>query len=215
MSGPRVIAIDGAAGAGKSTLARALARELGLPYVNTGLMYRALAAVALRERVDLDDGDALAGLTLELRFRLTPGPTVELEVEGWTEEALTRPEVEAHVSQAARHPRVRELMRGLQRGFGESGGAVMEGRDIGTAVFPDAAVKIFLTADQREREVRRAEQRDLPEDVLGPSLRARDSRDSEVNPLFPAPDAAVIDTTDMGPEETLARALAVVRGRMR
>jgi cytidylate kinase len=211
---PRVVAIDGAAGSGKSTLARALARELGLAYVNTGLMYRALTAAALRMEVDLDDGDALANLIARLSFTLTGGSTPELEVEGWSEAAMTAGTVEGQVSRVARHPHVRELMRALQRDFGERSGAVMEGRDIGSVVFPDAPVKIFLEADPTAREARRADERAGSETEVATALHARDARDAAVSPFVPAPDAIVIDTTDLDPERTLARALAIVRERL-
>jgi cytidylate kinase len=210
----RVVAIDGAAGSGKSTLARALARELGLAYVNTGLMYRALTAAALRMDVDLDDGDALANLISRLSFTLTDGPTPELEVEGWSESALTVATVEGQVSRVARHPQVRELMRALQRGLGERWGAVMEGRDIGSVVFPDAQVKIFLEADPTAREARRVDERAGSDAEVATALHARDARDAAVNPFVPATDAIVIDTTDLDPARTLARALAIVRERL-
>jgi CMP/dCMP kinase len=210
---PRVVAIDGAAGSGKSTLARALAGELGLAYVNTGMMYRALTAAALERHVDLDDGEALARLIGSLRFTLSEGSTPELEVEGWSDEELTAPKVEGQVSRAARHPRVRELMRALQRSFGEEQGAVMEGRDIGTVVFPDAAVKIYLRADSTAREARRVDEREGSEAEVARALHARDARDAAVNPFVPAADAIEIDTTSLTPEETLARALAIVRER--
>jgi cytidylate kinase len=209
-----VVTIDGAAGSGKSTLARALAQELGLPYVNTGLMYRALTAVALRMDVDLDDGDALANLISRLSFMLTRGPTPEVQVEGWSEVELTARAVERQVSRAARHPQVRELMRALQRAFGERSGAVMEGRDIGTVVFPDAPVKIFLEADPSAREARRVDERTGDETEVATALHARDARDATVNPFVPAADAIVIDTTDLDPDRTLARALTIVRERL-
>jgi cytidylate kinase len=211
---PRVVAIDGAAGSGKSTLARALARELGLPYVNTGMMYRALTAAALRAGLDLDDGDALADLIARLSFTLTGGPPPELEVEGWSELTLTAPDVEGQVSRAARHPQVREIMRALQRDFGERSGAVMEGRDIGSVVFPDAPVKIFLKADPTAREARRADEREEGDAEVAKALHARDARDAAVNPFVPAADAIVIDTTDLAPDRTLARALAIARGHL-
>jgi cytidylate kinase len=209
-----VVAIDGAAGSGKSTLARALAQELGLAYVNTGMMYRALTSAALRDGVDLDDGEALARLTSRLSFTLTAGTVPELEVEGWSDAELTTPSVEGQVSRAARHPQVRELMRALQRDFGERAGAVMEGRDIGSVVFPDAPVKIFLTAHATAREARRVDERAGSDAEVAKALRARDARDADVNPLVPAADAIVIDTTDLAPDRTLARALAIVRERL-
>lgn len=207
------MAIDGPAGSGKSTLARALARELRLPYVNTGMMYRALTVAALERRVDLDDGDALVRLIGSLRFTFSEGPAPELEVEGWSPEALTAPSIEGQVSRAARHPEVREVMRALQRSLGEHTGAVMEGRDIGTVVFPDAPVKIYLSADSTAREARRVEEREGSDADVARQLHARDARDAVVNPFVPAADAVVIDTTSLTPEQTLARALAIVGER--
>jgi cytidylate kinase len=211
MSAPRVVAIDGAAGSGKSTLARLLARELELPYVNTGLMYRALTRAALDLEVDLDDEDALAELTRGLRVRLTRGAHPELEVEGYRLEDLHTDVVDAAVSRAARHPKVRELMRRAQRELGGDG-AVMEGRDIGTVVYPDAPVKLFLLANPIERVARRSEERRGAN--VAEELRARDERDARVNPLEPAPDAVAIDTTGATPEATLEAALQIVRSRL-
>jgi len=211
MSAPRVVAIDGAAGSGKSTLARLLARTLELPYVNTGVMYRALTRAALDLDVDLDDEDALAELTRALRVRLTQGPHPELEVEGFRPEDLHTDEVDAAVSRASRHPKVRELMRRAQRALGGDG-AVMEGRDIGTVVYPDAPVKLFLFANPIERVARRSEER--RGENVAEELHARDERDARVNPLEPAPDAVTIDTTGATPEATLEAALQIVRSRL-
>jgi CMP/dCMP kinase len=209
---PRIIAIDGAAGSGKSTLARSLARALALPYVNTGLMYRALTRAALDHHVDLDDGEALAALTRGLKARLTSGPQPELEVEGYPQEVLVTDEIDAAVSRASRHPQVRSLMREAQRALGVRG-AVMEGRDIGTVVFPEADVKLFLHADPERREARRADERDAAGGDVGRDLRARDAEDSRVNPLHPAADAIPIDTTHATPTATLESALAIVRAK--
>ena len=214
MSPPRVVAIDGAAGSGKSTLARALAEVLGFSYVNTGLMYRALTASALREGLDLDDEDALVAAIAGMRFTLRDGHPAELEVEGWSMPMLTAPEVEGQVSRAARHPGVRRLMRNLQRDLGLLGDTVMEGRDIGTVVFPDAPVKIFLMAEPRERAARRLAERGADPGVET-ELHRRDERDAKVNPLEPAPDAVAIDTTGLSTRETFARALELVRDRLR
>ncbi len=211
MSALRVIAIDGAAGVGKSTLARGLARVLGLRYLNTGTMYRALTLAALNGGVDLDDGDALAELMPRLRFELSSGPSPELEVDGTQPDPeLESERVEAAVSRVARHPRVRELMRQVQRRLGAPD-AVVEGRDIGTVVFPDALVKLFLTADRRERIERRAEERASNDPELGRSLQARDELDERVNPFEPAPGAVVIDTGGRTVTETLEVALGVIR----
>jgi CMP/dCMP kinase len=216
---PRVVAIDGAAGSGKSTLARLLARELGLPYVNTGAMYRALTRAARREEVDVEDEASLVRLTDTLDFTLSPeGPTDEPQREPrelWIDGAppsaeLESADVEAHVSAVARHPAVRAVMRAAQRALGEEG-AVMEGRDIGTAVFPDAPVKVFLIAEPQERAGRRVEERGS-EEVAG-ALHERDRRDARVNPLVPAEDAAVIDTSDLDVDATVRAALAVVAER--
>lgn len=216
---PRLIAIDGAAGSGKSTLARLLATTLGLPYVNTGAMYRALTLAALREEVDVEDEDSLVRLMETLDFTLSsPGRPEETQPdprELWIDGAppsdeLESAEVEANVSAVARHPAVRAAMRAAQRVLGE-GGAVMEGRDIGTAVFPDAPVKLFLDAAPQERAGRRVEERGS-EEVAG-ALHERDRRDARVNPLVPAQDAVVIDTSDLDVDGTLRVALAGVAER--
>ena len=154
-----VIAIDGAAGSGKSTLARGLAETLGLPYVNTGIMYRALTLAALDAGLDPDDGPSLAGLMSRLRFGLSNGDPPEIEVEGSpASQALESERVEAEVSHVARHPQVRALMREVSVRAGTPR-AVVEGRDIGTVVFPDAPLKFFLIAGPGTRRARRAEQR--------------------------------------------------------
>jgi cytidylate kinase len=210
-----VIAIDGAAGSGKSTLARGLAEALGLPYVNTGIMYRALTLAALDEGVDPDDGSALARLMSRLRFGLSTGVPAEIEVEGSAPAAaLLSDRVEGEVSHVARHPEVRALMREGQRALGLPG-AVVEGRDIGSVVFPDAPVKLFLTAEPDKRGERRAEQRGAadPEEVEEALLR-RDTRDARVNPFEPAADAIVLDTSERTVDDTLRDAIAIVRDRM-
>ncbi len=208
---PRVVAIDGAAGSGKSTLARPLAVRLRLPYVNTGSMYRALTLEARRREVDVEDAEALTVLVGTLHFTVSPREPREL----WIDGAPPRPDlesadVEAHVSTVAKHPQVRAPMRAVQRSLGE-GGAVMEGRDIGSAVFPDAPVKLYLVAEPGERAVRRAEQR--IEDGVAGALHERDRRDARVNPFVPAEDAVVLDTSQLDIEETLEAALAVVAER--
>ena len=207
----RVVAIDGAAGSGKSTLARRLSRTLELPYINTGSMYRALTRAARREEVDVEDGATLVDLMETLRFTLSPGPTGELLIDGAPPSAdLETSEVESSVSAVAAHPAVRSAMRAAQRSLGE-GGAVMEGRDIGTVVFSDAPVKLFLVAEPVERAGRRVEERGA-DDVAG-ALHERDRRDARVNPLVPAQDAIVIDTSDLDVEATLRTALAAVAER--
>ena len=214
MSPPRVIAIDGAAGSGKSTLARSLARTLALPYVNTGLMYRALAAAAVRESVSPDDDSGLLELTRGLRFILRVAPPGELEVEGYEIDELSSVEVESTVSVVASHPVVRAHMRREQRELGDAHGAVMEGRDIASVVFADATVKLYLHAPAHLRAERRAGERTSPSvDEVATALVARDERDALTNPHEPARGAVVLDTSDLDPAQTLATALAVVRER--
>lgn len=211
---PRVVAIDGAAGSGKSTLARGLADVLHLPYVNTGLMYRALAAAALREGVSADDGPALVALTLTLRFIVRVDPPGELQVEGFDEAELTSLDVESTVSKVAGHPSVRALMRREQRALGERHGAVMEGRDIASVVFADAPVKLYLVASPVLRAERRASQRGTSpaRDVAG-ALEGRDRLDARTTPHEPTPDAVVLDTSALNRGETLAAALGAIRDR--
>jgi GTP-binding protein len=197
-----VIAIDGPAGAGKSTLARALAQAVDLPYVNTGLMYRAVALLALERGIEPSDPEGLAGLARELRFALGGGRQLTIDGSEPSPE-LRSPEVEAIVSEVAAHPEVREVLRAEQRSLG-SGGSVMEGRDIGSMVFPDADVKIFLSATQRERAGRRERER-------GGEIARRDALDARTNPLTPGRGAHVIDTTGLTEDAVLARALAIVQ----
>jgi len=207
-----VVAIDGSSGAGKSTLARALAARLALPYVNTGLMYRAVAAQALRDGVDADDADALGRIAEGLRCRLTSTAPPALEVEGWPDAELFTLEVESVVSAVARHPQVRAALRRAQRALGGPG-AVVEGRDIGSVVFPDALVKIMLVAAPEIRVDRRAEERGSEAAATRDAVLERDRRDARTTPPDAAPDAVVIDTTDRDEAETLAAALAVVAER--
>jgi cytidylate kinase len=212
---PEVIAIDGAAGSGKSTLARGLAETLGLPYVNTGIMYRALTLAALDAGLDPDDGPSLAGLMSRLRFGLSNGDPPEIEVEGSpASQALESERVEAEVSHVARHPQVRALMRDGQRALGMPR-AVVEGRDIGTVVFPDAPLKFFLIAEPGTRVARRASQRGAADQAdVEEALRRRDARDARVNPFEPAPDAIVLDTSEWTVGDTLDVAIEIVRDRM-
>jgi CMP/dCMP kinase len=208
----RVIAIDGAAGSGKSTLGRGLGVALGLPYVNTGSMYRALTLAALEAGVGLDDEVALADLMRTLRFTLSGGHASELWIESSPPSAaLMSADVDAVVSTVARHPQVRALMRDEQRRLA-AGGAVMEGRDIASVVFPQAPVKIYLVADPAVRAERRSAEREGLQ--AAEALRARDEIDAGVNPFEPQPDAVVIDTTSLDVEATLATALRLARERM-
>jgi len=209
---PRVIvAVDGAAGSGKSTLARGLARCLGVAYVNTGLMYRALAAASIGSNVDPDDAQRLFDLAQRLRFTLRGEYPPELQVEGYVAADLTSQDVESRVSLVSRHPVVRTVMRDEQRALGADG-AVMEGRDIATVVFPDAPLKLFLRADPDRRVDRRADERGADDaDAVGKALQQRDERDARTNPLAPAPGAIVIDTTNRSIEQTLDAALEAAR----
>jgi cytidylate kinase len=210
---PRIVAIDGPAGSGKSTLARGLARELGLPYVNTGLMYRALTLAALRVRVPIEDEAAVVGLADGLRFNLGGPAPGELKVEGLDEADLVSLDVETSVPVVARHPSVRRWMREEQRRIGRNEGAVMEGRDIGSVVFPDAPVKLYLEAHPQARASRRVGERATEEARVAEALHRRDAMDARTNPFEPSPDASVIDTSELTIEQTLERALAIVKAQ--
>ena len=208
---PTIVAIDGAAGSGKSTLARQLAEMLDLPYVNTGSMYRALTLDALRRGIDVEDDESLRSLAETLRFTLSPGTRGELLIDDeLPSDDLEGLDVEANVSAVARHPGVREVLRARQRALGERG-AVMEGRDIGSVVFPDAVVKIYLVAEAGERAGRRAEDRGAS--AAAGALHVRDERDARVNPFVPPPDAVVLDTSELDEEETVRAALDAIRER--
>ena len=210
-----VVAIDGPAGAGKSTLARGLAQELGVPYVNTGLMYRSVASVALREGVDPADEEALRGIAAALEFALDESSTPVLTINGKRPGVeLTTAEVEAVVSAVARHAEVRAVLRAAQRALGAAG-SVMEGRDIGTVVFPDADVKVFLRAEPDERISRREAERGDPDEALGEALERRDALDAKTNPLVPAPDAHLVDTTGLARDEVLRQVLELVEAARR
>ena len=209
-----VIAIDGAAGSGKSTLAHRLAAELGLPYVNTGLMYRALALRAHREGVSPENAPVLERLARGMRFDLDSSVRPpELRIDGEPPDpALTSAEVESSVSAVSRHLEVREVFRREQRRLAVDG-AVMEGRDIGSVVAPDADLKLFLRARPDERVGRRALERDKDPEHVARALGARDRQDARTNPFVPAPDAVVLDTTELSPAEVTDKALALVRDR--
>lgn len=207
-----IIAIDGPAGSGKSTLARRLAEALGLPYLNTGSMYRALAARALVRGVSPEDEGALLDLLSTMSFDIDGAPIPSLRIDG-TEpgEELVGTPVEAAVSTVARHPAVRHAMRDLQRGLGAPG-AVVEGRDIGSVVFPGADVKLFLVADEDARRARRRRERG-GDDAVAEALTDRDRRDARVNAPVPPAGAVVLDTAALDAEQTFAAALEAVRER--
>lgn len=218
-----MIAIDGPAGAGKSTVARQVAERLGYMYVDTGAMYRAMALAMLRARVPLEDPAAVERCAAEVPFEVdvSSGITrVFLQGEDVTGQIRT-PEVSRIVSAVAAVPGVRRRLVKLQRRLAERGGIVMDGRDIGTVVLPGADVKIFLTASLEERARRRwrewwqAGRTDDMEDVRR-SLEERDRLDSarDESPLRVAPDAVVIDTTGESIERVVARILRICRGRL-
>jgi cytidylate kinase len=201
-----VIAIDGPAGSGKSTLAARLAARFGNPYVNTGLMYRALALRSISRGVEPDDGPGLTRLAADLSFDLGTGPHPRLRIDGAEPaDALLSPGVEEVVSRVAGHPEVRRLMRRAQRRLGADG-CVMEGRDIGTVVFPDADVKFFLSAPASVRAARREDERGA-----GGAVAPRDAVDSRTNPLAPAPDATLLDTSTLSRDQVFEEAAAIVQ----
>jgi len=211
-----VVAIDGPSGAGKSTAGRAVADRLGYVFLDTGAMYRALALAALREGIPLDDAPSLAALAGRVRLDLQPGGAVILDGEDVTS-ALRTQEVGAAASRVSVHPSVRRHMVARQREMGQAGGVVMDGRDIGTAVFPDADVKFYVDAHPRQRAMRRHEelaQRGLPSDLdtIEREIRERDHADSTraESPLTRAADAIHLDTTARGLSEVVRRMLAAV-----
>ena len=222
MSGAKklIIAIDGPAGVGKSTVASLVARKLGYVNIESGAMYRALALKAIRNDVSFDDWPALARLARKSRIELQPardGNRVLLDGEN-VSGRIREPDVTEAASRVSVHPQVREWMVARQREMGEGGGVVMEGRDIGTKVFPDADVKIFLEAEPAVRSERRLKQHAAPEKARGAvleELKERDRRDRTrvASPLEPAPDAVVLDTTHLGLEEVLKRVFRLLEER--
>jgi cytidylate kinase len=206
-----IVAIDGPAGAGKSTVARTLAERLGFRYLDTGAMYRALTWLALEHGVDLDDADALAKLARAHPVSFEQGQHVLIDDRDLTSE-IREPRIDQVVSSVARHPEVREVMRERQRELGHAGNVVIEGRDIGTVVAPDAEVKVYLNADEAERARRRiAERPGLAADALATDLRLRDERDAAQ--MRAAPDAEQIDTTSLSIDDVVARIEDLVRAR--
>ncbi|HET9723489.1 MAG TPA: (d)CMP kinase [Actinomycetota bacterium] len=210
---PTVVTIDGPAGSGKSTLARRLALELDLPYVNTGLMYRAVSLEAVRLGVDPSDAETLTRIAAALRFDLDLGlRPPELRIEGAPPDPeLSSPEVERIVSQVSAHPALRSVLRDRQRRLGSSG-AVMEGRDIGSVVFPDATVRVVLEAGASERAARRALERDARPPEVSTAIAERDAQDERNVP--PVEADLEVDSTHLGPDEVHAIVLAEVRRRV-
>jgi cytidylate kinase len=204
-----IVAIDGPAGAGKSTVARRLAERLDFRYLDTGAMYRALTWLALERGADLDDGAALTELARANPISFEDEQRVMIDGQDVSTE-IREPRIDRVVSSVARHPSVREVMRVRQRELGESGDVVIEGRDIGTMVAPAAEVKIYLVADERERARRRvAERPGLAADALATDLRSRDERDAAQ--MRPAEDAEEIDTTELSIDDVVTRIEELVR----
>lgn len=217
------IAMDGPAGAGKSTLARRLARELGYLYLDSGAMYRSVGLVAAERGIDLDDAEACAEIGRDMVFDF-PWIDGELHViaDGRDVSGLIRTgEAGRRASVVSQHPPVREVLVATQRAMGSRGGVVMEGRDIGTVVLPDAELKVFLTASARVRGRRRFEQlraagQDVTLEQVIDSVEERDLRDSTrpIAPLKPAEDAVVLDSSEMTIERVHKTLLKLVRVRV-
>lgn len=224
-----IIAIDGPAGSGKSTIAREVAQRFGFTKLDTGAMYRAVTLSALERAVDLDNEDAIDELarTIQITFPAGSGENVRIAVDGTdVSEVIRTPRIDANVSKVAAYPGVRAAMLTPQRAFAEGRDVVAEGRDIGTVVFPAAEIKVFLTADPRERARRRVLQRHEGEEFAAEALEAeiaetlaaierRDDLDSHraAAPLVAAPDAVAIDSTAYTIDEVVARIAELIAER--
>ena len=219
VSKPLIVAIDGPSGAGKGTVAKAVAARLGYRHIDTGAMYRALAWKALHDGVDLADEAAVAALGERATFDVEAG---RIGIDGHDVAAAIRtPEMDKASATLARHPAVRHALVARQRSYGEGGGVVMEGRDIGTVVFPGADAKIYLDASPEERARRRAadpahtSSKSAQLSEVATALAERDKSDSTraVSPLAVAPDAVVIDTTGVPVDRVVEQVLGLVEKR--
>jgi cytidylate kinase len=207
-----IVAIDGPAGAGKSTVARRLAERLGFRYLDTGAMYRAVTWLAVQRTLDLEEGAELGRLAEDNPVDLDEDGSVAIAGHDVTE-AIRQSEIDRLVPIVARHSEVRTVMRTRQRELADLGNAVIEGRDIGTVVVPDADVKVYLNADPGVRAKRRQLERpDIGGDALATDLRLRD--ESDAARMQPAEDATRIDTTELDVEDVVDRIERLVRARV-
>jgi cytidylate kinase len=214
-----IVAIDGPSGAGKGTIARTLSHTLGYRHVDTGAMYRAVGWKAHHDGIPLEDESAVAAMAQRADITVEGG-VVSIDGHDITR-AIRTPEVDKLASVVARLPRVREVLVARQRAIGEGGGVVMEGRDIGTVVFPNADVKIYLDASAEERARRRASDvahtgSQAGQAAVAEAIAARDKADTTraASPLTVAPDAIHVDTTDMPIDAVVDKALAIVREKL-